>query len=360
MPMMNQAPKQDSLLKLLLIADSKCGKTPWAAMAALHYNVLYLDGDVGIQSLNAYVPEEAKARIAYMNVGDYVDENGQYIHRFADFFKTFATEGTYTWNDSRGETFQRRDYVFGESKDTVWQVRPARMDHTSVLIIDSWTALSQSAMEWKAGDLSVDLGEIEKVQREIYSGVGNKLTQFLTMIRSMPCHVIVIAHPREYVKLEKPAGTKIGAMAEKDMKIEWTKLVPVSSSNPHSLTMPKYFTDVGWLDMQPNGKSKIDFRPATNRIIGGHLNSFSDAESTLPADLIRAIGGYVPDVEPASDFDRSQWLTIFPEGTFEPAGGKKPVVLTQSADNAVLNHKPSSGLASLLSKTKGVEPGMNK
>lgn len=370
MPMMDQAPRSESLLKLLLIADSKCGKTPWAAMASMTHNVLYLDGEVGIQSINAFVPIEGRKRIAYLGVGDYVNENGAYVNRFSEFFTAFATEGTFTWNDSKGETFRRADYVFGESKDSIWQIKPARMDHTSVLIIDSWTALSQSVLAWKANDLKVDLGDIEKVSREIYAGVGNKLTQFLTMIRAMPCHVIVIAHPREYVKLEKPAGSKIGAVKENEMKIEWTKMVPVSGSNPHALTMAKYFTDVGWLDMQRTGKSKIDFRPNTDRIIGGHLNCYDDAETTTVADLITAIGGYVPGrdgAETVSEYDLNRWLTQFPDGTFEPAGGKKPIVLgstiAKSADPQVSQAqmpKPPTGLVALMNKTKGVEPGMKK
>lgn len=366
MPRLDQANDSDAKLKLLLIGDSKAGKTPWSGLAAMNYNVLYLDGDVGLQSLNK-MPAEAKSRLFYIPCQDYVDDNGQYHPRFAEFFKTFTTEGTYTWNDTRGETFSRRDYVFGESTDDVWQIKPARMDHSCVLIIDSWTALVQSVMQWKADDLNTDLGDVEKVSREIYSGVGNKLTQFLTMIRSMPCHVIVIAHPAEYTKLEKPIG-KIGSMKEVDMKIEWTKMIPKSSSNPHALTMAKYFSDVGWLDVRANGDTRLDFKQATNRIIGGHMDSQTDARETSVAQVIQAIGGHVPP-DP-KNISHESWLTIYPSGSFEPAGGKKPLALgTKSLTPTNADGTPTpgpvlktavGGLAGLLGKPKssGVEPGL--
>jgi hypothetical protein len=371
MPRLDKADTSDALLKLLLIADSKAGKTPWAAVAAANYNVLYLDGDVGIQSLNK-MDESFKKNLYYMPCGDGFDDNGTYEPRMIQFLVSFMTEGKFTWNDSQGQMFSRKTYkqlteeadgvLRVKGGDDVWEVRPARMDHRDVVIIDSWTALVQSVMQWKADDLKVDLGDVEKIQREIYSGVGNKLTQILTMIRSWPCHVIVIAHPAEYVKTQKPIGKNVAK--ETDLKIEWTKMVPKSSSNPHALTMAKYFSDVGWLDVRGNGDTQLDFRQSNDRVIGGHLASATDARATTVADVIRAIGGYVPN---AAELNPNHWLTIHESGSYEPAGKRPGLVLgAPKAADVVPTHTDGSpapgpvvtqvagGLAAMLAKSKGV------
>lgn len=357
MPRLDNANTSDAKLKLLLIGDSKAGKTPWSGLAALNYKVLYLDGDVGLQSLNK-LPEEVKPNLFYIPCGDYIDDNGNYESRFANFFTDFTTSGKLTWNDSTGRLFERAKYVPGESKDEIWEIRPSRMDHNTVLIIDSWTALVQSVMQWKSEDLKVDLSDVEKVSREIYAGVGNKLTQYLTMIRAMPCHVIVIAHPAEYTKLDKGTG-KVGSIREVDMKIAWTKMVPKSSSNPHALTMAKFFSDVGWLDVRPNGETFIDFKQSTDRIIGGHLGTTTDARQTTVADVIRSIGGHVPTDPSAINTD--SWLTMYGPGEYVPAGGKPATPLgAKPATPSVVGEAQApapvkmGGLAGLM-KTKGVE-----
>src|SRR3546814_2016165 len=65
----------------------------------------------------------------------------------------------------------------------------------------SWTTLSYSGMVSKALDLGVSIADVEKVNREIYAGVGNRLTNMASIIQKMPCHVIVIGHPDNDVEI---------------------------------------------------------------------------------------------------------------------------------------------------------------
>lgn len=333
MPMMDEAP-EDALAKLLLIADSKAGKTHWSMQAAeLGFNVLYIDGDVGRQTLAKLSPA-AKKRVAYLDVSDQMSDKGAYVYRFATMFKEFTTNGIFTWNDSLGEVFDRRTYhaepwtdLEGKerSADSVWQIRPARMDHRDLIIFDSWTSYCQSISAWKADDLGVDLADIEKAERGHYAGIGNKATQSLVMIQKAPCHIIVIAHPDEYQKKRSPTGT-VKTINETDMIIEWTKMVPKSTSRPHSLTMAKFFSDVAWIDLTPTGNRKIDFKATNARVIGGHFDdSVAVADRTF-GDLVKKIGGSIPAGENSID----RWLTRYGPGEFVPAGAK-PVILGAAA-----------------------------
>src|SRR3546814_9796778 len=70
-----------------------------------------------------------------------------------------------------------------------------------------------------------------------------------SIIQKMPCHVIVIGHPDEYQKKKMPDRSTQRSVSEADMEIEWTRMIPKSSSKPHGLTLGKFFTDCGWMDV---------------------------------------------------------------------------------------------------------------
>lgn len=350
MPALDETPGNFSRLKLLLTADTKAGKTHYVMQAAAAgFNVLYLDGDVGIQTLKQ-LPPAAQKRVFYMPIGDYTNDSGEYVSRMAQFFVDFTTSGVLTWNDTKGKLFNRNDYAQDWDRtdpenpkvlggDVIWQIRPARIGTDTLLVLDSWTTLIQSLIMWKADDLSIDLLEIEKHGREMYTGAGHKATQFLTLLRGLNCHVAVIAHPREYQKRSPPPGSK-GQVAEKDMKLDWTKMVPISTSNPHALTMGKHFSDCAWLDVTPAGTRYIDFRPSSDRVIGGHFHTREEV-GKLPIDaLIRQIGSDIP-VNATPD----AWLTRYGPGEFMPAGSKPtpaPLIGSSAATS-----KPLTGLSGL-------------
>src|SRR3546814_9228688 len=73
--------------------------------------------------------------------------------------------------------------------------RPPRSTRTDTLF--PYTTLFRSL------DLGVSIADVEKVNREIYAGVGNRLTNMASIIQKIPCHVIVIGHPDEYQKKKK-------------------------------------------------------------------------------------------------------------------------------------------------------------
>src|ERR1044072_7409814 len=161
--------------------------------------------------------------------------------------------------------------------------------------------------------------------RAVYQAAGEKLTYYLEMIRSAPCHVIVISHPREFVKREHPPGKSARQVKEVDLKVLWTKMVPASSSNNHAFGMAKYFTDIAWIEVDAMGTYRVDYRPTPERLSGSHINKILDTRTEWSfGNLVKAIGGTLPEQVPP---DHSSWLTIHSEGYKVPDGKKPALVL---------------------------------
>lgn len=327
MPRMSEAPMSKRLIKMLLIGDGKSGKTRYAAEAAEQgFTVLYMDGDVGTPTL-AQLSQAAQERIYLLPMHDKIDL-GQRDHTFADSLYKFFSQAKFMWNDDDCRLVTR-----GDDDKNKWQIIPARMDQNCVLIIDSWTSYVESLMLKVAIECSVDLPTATQPQmRPVYAGAGNRATALLQVIRAAPCHVIVIAHTDEYQHKVAPEGRKAGDVNEKDMEIAWTRMIPKSTSKPHGLLLPKYFTDVAWLGLKPSGKRELRFKPDPDRVGGGHFQENKSTEDYSFINLVREIGG----ADPTPDAPVDHWLTMIPAGESVEAPAK---VLDGTAS------KPVKGLA---------------
>lgn len=360
MPRGNALAPEHKLLKALILGDPKAGKTEWAMKAAeAGFNILYFDGDVAGQTVEAIDPK-ARERIFYLDCADRLD--GGLEPRMVDTCTAFFTSTRFIWNDTKQALYSKTKDSHdeeGRALDEVWEIRPSRLDYNWVFVLDSWTTLAYSAMVAKAIAEGVDLAEIEKIERTLYQATGNRLTNMLATIQKMQCHVVVIGHPRQYEKRRSQEGKTVReAMKENEQIVEWTKMIPASSSNPHGLTMGKYFSDIGWIDVDKFGKRKLDFGITSTRVSGGHLTTKGDprVESSF-ASLVKAIGGELPDPAGAP---MGEGLTIHPAGTYLPATPKpaalgikpaaKPAAGIPPASTTPTSVKGLGGLAALKPK----------
>jgi hypothetical protein len=340
-PRLSDADAPEVKLRILLLGDTKTGKTHWAGQAAeAGFNVLYLGGDVELPTLVKLSPA-AKERLYYMPI------HSDMIQIVAD-----VVTGRYLWNDAKAKKFSAlKDGTdeSGAALDPIWELKPTLLDRKWVMVIDSWSTLSYSAMLAKAGEMGVDLADIEKVERSIYSGVGNRLTAILNTLEKAGCHIIVIGHGRQMEKTKAPDGGKqtVKEVREIDRVIEWTKMIPQSSSNPHGLSMGKFFTDIGWLQFNAGNKRKLSFKPVHDRVSGGHLNTEGDPDTDHSfAALIKFLGGTIPDGTQGT----GEGLTIHPAGTYVPiAPGKAPALQAPKSPTAAIPASPK-GLGGLLKK----------
>lgn len=352
MPRGDQLPSSMQLLKALILGVEKSGKTDWAARAAeAGFKVIYLDGDVGRETIFSVdgVKPEFRSNIYYIDCRDVLD-GGTIDTRMVNILTEFFTNSKLVWNDTKQKIHKRSDPVEDQE---IWEIRPSLMDSSWVLVLDSWTTLSWSGMLAKAIDLGVDIADVEKVSREIYAGVGNRLTNFAHVIRSLPCHAVVIGHPAEFQKKRSPEGVTVRNAKELDMIIEWTRMVPKSSSNPHSLTLGKNFNNIGWIDIQTGGKRIISFIADPSRSSGGSIGGKGDTRGDYTfGECIKKIGGTLP--APGSSDSAEPVIKIFPAGTWEPPSlpGAKPLVLgaKAAAPTTIQMPQPKTGLGALLNK----------
>jgi hypothetical protein len=343
MPRGDQLPPSMATAKMLILANERTGKSEWAMRAAkAGFNVLFIDGD-GAQRTLSEQDADTKHRIFYFSVMDRMEE-GVYAPRMIEFVAAFFSEGKILWNDTRQEVYNRAKDDLAES--AIWEIYPSRFDHTWVVVIDSWTALAMSALAAKANDLNVQLADIEKVDRKIYSGVGNRLTQIAQVVKGAPFHVIVTGHPAEYAKKRAPEGKVLRDIKEEDMITEWTRMIPKSSSNPHGLTLGKNFTDIGWIDVSLGGNRILDFRIAQGRTSGGTITGKGDPRKEYAfAELIRQSNGFVPDGKQ----DMGRGLIMFEKGEWQPPAPKTLASVTKPA-STIQMPTPNKGLGALLNK----------
>ena len=352
MPRGNELKPEHTLLKGLILGDPKAGKTEWVLKAAeAGFNVLYFDGDVAGQTIQA-VDAKVRDRIFYLDVSDRL--SGGLDPRMVTLCAAFFTESTFMWNDTKGELYSRvkdaHDETSGAALDEIWEIRPARLDHNWVFAMDSWTTLSYSAMVDKANQEGISLADIEKAERNLYQGTGNRLTNMLSTIQKMQCHVAVIGHPAQYEKRKNPAGSSVRSTKETDQIIEWTKMVPTSSSNPHGLKMGKFFSDIGWIDVDKFGKRVMTFDITSERVSGGHMVGKGDPRGDYNfAGVIKAIGGETPGPAGAPWGDG---LIIHPPGTYIPAA--KKVVNPLGAKPATAATPASEPKAAVPTAVKGL------
>lgn len=325
------------LLRVLAYGPAKCKKTWWAATAAeAGFNVLLINGDDGTQVLkNISKPAQSRIRII-----DCFDAFG--APRMAEFMARFLRGNAVTWDD-----LDNKMAVAGmlHPEHPHFVLDPKALTKTDVLIVDSWTALSDSTLLKMASEQNVDLSDGAKVEWDLYGPVGRFLTWVLQQLIGLNCHVILIGHQDSYEKNKKTAAGKLTA------EVEFTRMQVKSSSRPHAMQLPKFFSDVLYFNMI-GVNYYIDTSAHASRDGGCRgvapknwpWNELSFARLCQEAHAVCAED--VPDIMqaalyyPAGETPTNQSAPSLNK----PLGGTSPI--TVAAPVA----KPAGGLAALLSK----------
>tara|TARA_R100000501_G_C2572841_1_gene79069 strand:- start:20 stop:604 length:585 start_codon:yes stop_codon:yes gene_type:complete len=177
--------------------------------------------------------------------------------------------------------------------------------------------------EWSV-DNSVDLYELTNNDLSMYGSIGTAATATLHTLACLPCHLVVTAHPDEFVKFKKLPGKQNKKMSEQE--VEWSRLIPKSTSRPHGNTMAPLFPDVLWIEIDAQRQRYIDGRVAADKDGGGHFDGRELSSKYSFANLVLAAGGDAP-----TD-DLGDAITIYPPGEYQPATaqGNKPLDATEA------------------------------
>lgn len=230
MPIADQYLNSPSPVRLLLYGPPKSKKTWWAANAALAgFKVLLLDADGGA-SIIRNVTQAARANIYVMDIAN------QHSRSTAIDFTVPLLKNQYViYNENTHQVFLHQGSM---NADTTF-VDLRAMDSSYVLVLDSWTALVYSIQLRFSLENGVDLSDASKPDWEGFRWAGALATWVLNQLTALPCNVIVVAHSSMYEKRGKDAMGKD--------KIEWARRQPLSTSNPHGMTLGKSFDEIYYL-----------------------------------------------------------------------------------------------------------------
>lgn len=215
---------RDRFLRLLIYGHAKTKKTWWACAAAeAGFNVFLLDMDRGAAIIRN-LSERALQRTHVVTCADRGDDPVayQFIRQFAKTYDCF-------YHAERAATSTRPiagsfNYDF------------KRTDPSTVIILDSWSALCRSLIQHFSNTHKVDPADAGKIEWEGYRWVGMMATWVLDMLKSIPCHLIVIGHQATYEKYTVGRGNQ--------RKLMFTREQPLSTSNPHGQTLASHFDEV--------------------------------------------------------------------------------------------------------------------
>ena len=289
MPTLDKLPLTDTKARVLLIGESKAGKTHWAMQAAeAGFNVLYLDGDNSKATLNG-LSAQAKPRVRYLDCHDSLT-----VPRFKIILMGLLESAEFQWNDSQQKMIAATQPL--SEGETAWIIEPVKLTENDVVVIDSWSSLTWSIIwDWANGAGIQLSANLRNDNRNMYGDIGNKATWILNVLAALPCHLIVTAHPDEFVKYKKPPG-RVSNQKEKDLELLWTRDIPKSTSRPHGRSMAKFFPDVLWLKIDIMGNRLIDGRAAEDRDGGSRFNGVQDANNIYSFEkLVQTIGGQAPN-----------------------------------------------------------------
>lgn len=260
MTMLNEIPAELDPTHLLLIGQTKAGKSTYSAQAVLDgWPMVYIDSDNGLSALRRAMKgnEAAMSRVMYIGT-----------EKPCEFLEGFLDNPVYRWNLT-----QDREYaaISGKPGDKILEVRPALMPKRIILNVDSWSAISLDAMQIGADNKKTSLEDManQNKSQQVYGDAALRLTKLLAILQRCGFHTIIQAHPTFYERYEKPLNKTTKETKQSDMILRESIEIPLSCSKPHGHSMGKFFTDIGWLELNRMDERILSFKAVQGRISGG-------------------------------------------------------------------------------------------
>lgn len=204
---------------VMVYGAPKTGKSALVGQLAKKYKLYWFDIDRGSQVLFTAVPREFWKNIELIEIKDSQDEP-RGIRSLNKLFKSKAIVN-----------FCAEHVEANCAVCTVKKLPPAvsidvsKLDTRSVIVVDSASRLSDSAMAHALGQQGDMI--FKKKEYSHYDNQGLLLKSIYTLAQYMPCHVVFISHEEE---LEHEDGT--------------SKITPVSGTRNFSRKVAAYFDHV--------------------------------------------------------------------------------------------------------------------
>ena len=205
---------------ILLYGESGTGKTLRVGRLAKYFNVLWFDLENGISTLITHLSPEEKSKIECVQIPD-TKANPIAIQTMV---RLFTKKGPHKVCADHGK-------IGCATCKEATVVDLDALDHTWIVVIDSLTQLSDSAINYAMRNY-----EGEKPEWDHYASQGYTLQQILTRIQAGQFHCCVISHDMDYSKDDKKFDLR-----------------PIAGTRKFGMSVAKYFNHVIYL-RKFNGK----------------------------------------------------------------------------------------------------------
>src|SRR6185369_9754771 len=239
---LDQIPAGDDPVHLLAIADSKVGKSVYAAQAAIDgFNVVYIDGDNGLSALRWAVDskknaDEIKKRIQYFGV--------RRMSTFMSNLLRSSPASPFMWLPVQNALYNKLDTSLSP-ETVVWKFNIRALPKQWLLVVDSWTSTANDALGIGSPEQKAEL--LDGTDQGIYGDANVNLNYICNMLQKASFHVLVLAHGTVFERYEKPINVLGKNMKQGEMKLLESIEVPQSSSRPHGQTMASRFNHIAWM-----------------------------------------------------------------------------------------------------------------
>lgn len=297
MPTLDTVPAEAAPVHLLLIGDTKVGKSSYAAEAAIDgFELIYIDADNGLSALRARIKKEPNAEEVFKRVNYFAP--GKPVAFTQAFLRSTAAKPMF-WLPNRDKEAPsnvdvlKKDYVDVNPAEPLWVVDSSAIPRTTILALDSWTSFAADSLELLRPEQRSALLD-GSADQSLYGSARIGLVYITQMLQRVQYHVIVQAHSTRYEIYEKPKGSS-GAPKQRDMTLVETLKVPVSSSRAHGLEMASRFNHIGVMSVSNLGVEELDFTRKPNQVSGGPPNKKAKARDLGFKTLVGEQGVDKPD-----------------------------------------------------------------
>jgi len=233
--------------RLLLYGPPKTGKTWFACKAAeAGFNVILLDGDNGSQIISN-IPMKARQKIAVVKLFDTPKESV-----FHNFIISLSRGKLFAWNeDTNNIVFAKQATQFRPENNHV-VINPSALTPNDVLVIDSWSSFCRSMELYYKLQNNIKILEALKKDWDDYHWAKRLINEAMHFIKSLPCHVVIIAHSNTYEKYKGKGKAR---------EVVSQRIQPLSYSGPQGEQLAKDFSDILYFFV--NRQSQLAMTTAT-------------------------------------------------------------------------------------------------
>lgn len=222
--------------KVLVYGASGVGKTRAAGMLAEKFNLVWLDGENGWETLKQLDPEWQR-RVELIRIPDTRD-----LPMFSETVAKIVTGAKCLVDDETGKV----NHPLREKQNRPFtEVFMNEAPEDTILVIDSLTQLVASVT------FAITRGRPDdyKMDWDDWGNLGTVMTKILTYIQAAKFHVVVISHEQMVEQIDKT-----------------DKIVPVGGTRNFSRNTGKFFSDVVYMEVKNRKHTAATSTTYSNKI----------------------------------------------------------------------------------------------